>query len=256
MQHIHIVKRGDNLSGLAKRYGLRSWREIYYARCNAQLRARRPDPGSLREGDQVVIPPDALYYTKIKLQKLQKIRQDHIRMMGDIEREWDNEYRNIKSNIASIDVIGKVSTVLVGIGFMAKSAIAAIKLDGEAIRVANTKIAKTALSTSAKNVGGEVVNASGVLADVQEDPLALALGKTAVDTFFNWTTPSWWASKIDHIRSGGSVMKNGRLQGTDLDQINNQTLNVIRTQRDSTLRVLDEKIAAAERQLAEAKGMR
>jgi hypothetical protein len=56
----HIVQDGETLIGLASRYGLESWQEILDHPRNAELKAKRPDPGVLRPGDELYIPNPAL----------------------------------------------------------------------------------------------------------------------------------------------------------------------------------------------------
>jgi hypothetical protein len=53
---VHIVKPGDCLASIAHGYGFRSWKAIYNAAENAQLRQKRPNPNVLYAGDEVTIP--------------------------------------------------------------------------------------------------------------------------------------------------------------------------------------------------------
>jgi hypothetical protein len=52
----HVVKPGDTLSGIARRYGVKSWQELYYHPSNASFRSKRPNPDLIFPGDQVNIP--------------------------------------------------------------------------------------------------------------------------------------------------------------------------------------------------------
>lgn len=52
----HIVRQGDCLSKLARRYGLPSWRTIYEHPNNADFRRLRSDPNIVYPGDVVFIP--------------------------------------------------------------------------------------------------------------------------------------------------------------------------------------------------------
>ena len=56
---IHVVARGDWLSKIAKKYGLSSWRALYYHAANEAFRAKRPNPDRIYPGDKLVIPDDA-----------------------------------------------------------------------------------------------------------------------------------------------------------------------------------------------------
>ncbi len=52
----YTVQSGDNLSAIARRFGLRSWQEIYNLPENADFRRRRPNPNLIFPGDVVMIP--------------------------------------------------------------------------------------------------------------------------------------------------------------------------------------------------------
>jgi hypothetical protein len=56
MSTAYTVQRGDNLSVIAKRNGLRSWKEIYNDPENADFRRKRPNPNLIFPGDVVMIP--------------------------------------------------------------------------------------------------------------------------------------------------------------------------------------------------------
>lgn len=53
---IHVVKSGETLSGIAKKFGLKSWQELYNHPSNSAFRAKRPNPNLIYPGDQVLIP--------------------------------------------------------------------------------------------------------------------------------------------------------------------------------------------------------
>lgn len=55
MQRYQVV-RGDNLSKIARRHGLKSWREIYFHPANQSFRQRRPNPNLIHPGDALLIP--------------------------------------------------------------------------------------------------------------------------------------------------------------------------------------------------------
>ena len=59
MSTTYTVVPGDNLSRIAQRFGLRSWRQIYDDPANAAFRRRRPDPNLILPGDVLVIPGGA-----------------------------------------------------------------------------------------------------------------------------------------------------------------------------------------------------
>jgi LysM domain len=56
MSFPYTVKSGDNLSLIAKKHRLKSWRDIYDHADNRAFRAKRPDPNWIHPGDVVMIP--------------------------------------------------------------------------------------------------------------------------------------------------------------------------------------------------------
>jgi N-acetylmuramoyl-L-alanine amidase len=60
MEKYHVVKQGDCLSSVAKRYGFRNYRTVYDHPKNAELRSKRPNPNILLPEDVVYIPENKL----------------------------------------------------------------------------------------------------------------------------------------------------------------------------------------------------
>ncbi len=56
MSFLYTVQSGDTLTLIAKRHGLSSWRDIYFAPENAAFRQKRPNPDRIFPGDVVTIP--------------------------------------------------------------------------------------------------------------------------------------------------------------------------------------------------------
>lgn len=52
----HVIKKGETLSGLAAKHGLKSWQTIYQHPNNAVFRKNRPDPDRIQPGDRVYVP--------------------------------------------------------------------------------------------------------------------------------------------------------------------------------------------------------
>jgi N-acetylmuramoyl-L-alanine amidase len=55
-EKIHIVKQGETVASIAKKYGFTNWRIIYDHQSNVEFRQKRKDPNILYPGDRVVIP--------------------------------------------------------------------------------------------------------------------------------------------------------------------------------------------------------
>jgi putative peptidoglycan binding protein len=58
----HTVSQGEWIGKIAHDYGISNWRTIYDHGENADLRAARPDPNLLYEGDRVFVPEMEVKY--------------------------------------------------------------------------------------------------------------------------------------------------------------------------------------------------
>lgn len=55
-KRLHVVTRGENLSHIAQRHGIKGWRKLWEAPDNENLRKKRRSPHVLHPGDEVVVP--------------------------------------------------------------------------------------------------------------------------------------------------------------------------------------------------------
>jgi len=56
MSIAYTVKVGDNLSAIAKRFGIPNWQSIYNSPENKAFRAKRPNPNLIYAGDVLMVP--------------------------------------------------------------------------------------------------------------------------------------------------------------------------------------------------------
>jgi hypothetical protein len=56
MSIVYKVQPGDNLSSIAKRFGLPNWQAIYNSPENKMFRAKRPNPNLIIAGDVLMLP--------------------------------------------------------------------------------------------------------------------------------------------------------------------------------------------------------
>ncbi|MDI6766168.1 MAG: peptidoglycan-binding protein [Bacteroidota bacterium] len=56
MATTHIVKQGECLAGIAKKYGFYSWKIIYEYPENREFKNKRPNPNIIFPGDKIIIP--------------------------------------------------------------------------------------------------------------------------------------------------------------------------------------------------------
>lgn len=64
----YTIKKGDSLSAIAKKHGLKSWKQIYDAPENKTFKKDNPDPNKINPGDKIFVPPSSKtiksYYKK------------------------------------------------------------------------------------------------------------------------------------------------------------------------------------------------
>jgi hypothetical protein len=56
---VHEVDEGETLASVARLYGIRTWRLVYYHPANTWFSRRRPHPDRIFPGDRIVIPAPA-----------------------------------------------------------------------------------------------------------------------------------------------------------------------------------------------------
>lgn len=55
-KRVHLVRKGENLTLIARQHGVRGWKKLWNAPDNEPLRKKRKSPHVLHAGDEVVIP--------------------------------------------------------------------------------------------------------------------------------------------------------------------------------------------------------
>jgi len=58
----YVVKRGDTLSRIAKKFNIRSWQRIYNHPLNVNFKILRPNPNRLEVGDVIIVPVTTSYH--------------------------------------------------------------------------------------------------------------------------------------------------------------------------------------------------
>ncbi|MEM6483575.1 MAG: papain-like cysteine protease family protein [Pseudomonadota bacterium] len=53
---VHTVARGENLTQIARKHGIRNWRNLYFADGNQEFENKRKNPNLIRPGDKISIP--------------------------------------------------------------------------------------------------------------------------------------------------------------------------------------------------------
>lgn len=239
--NIHHVQKNETMVSIAKKYGIPNWSLIFYARCNHRLRQFRPTPESIRPGDVIYIPDNAIVETQKRLESLRKIRTDVDKMFDDILSEYKQEIDRTNRFINNIEITAKIATLAVSLTSFVAQGFKAINLTGAALEAANAKLAKSALEIGFSplvDVAKETVGEKYFVKDVN-DGVVMSVGKDIVHFLLvDMTSPSYYASKVS---------------GIDLKETYEGVKADIEKNRRTALNRLDIQIQKAELQLIQLK---
>jgi hypothetical protein len=233
----HIVARGENLSEIARKYGLPSWQSIYNAPCNTQLRASSPNPNKIKFGEKILIPPKAVDLARARLDRLNFIRAENDKSFKEILQEWEREYQKTKAKSKNLDAIADILLLFKDLTGLSKKAYDVMKLEGEALEVASNAFAKAFAKDNAIKMAETITKASNFTEVTGKESTTILVVKVVVQSWFDMTSPSYWGEHFS---------------GVNIDQLNEQTKNKIISQQNATNAQLDAHIKDAENDLKEA----
>ena len=75
---VHVVARGETLDAIARTHYCGSWKELYLARCNVELRRKRSKPDLIQPGDEAGIPAEPGWSCKPALRDSNRYRRTGI----------------------------------------------------------------------------------------------------------------------------------------------------------------------------------
>jgi hypothetical protein len=84
----YIVKAGDNLSKIARRFGLKSWQEVYNDPNNATFRMSRPNPNLIHPNDIVRISDRCCSLAKHNECPYTGLRSNYTCPSGYVKNSW------------------------------------------------------------------------------------------------------------------------------------------------------------------------
>ena len=198
------VKKGDNLSSIARQHGHSSWRSLYDDPRNQDLRAQRSDPNQIRPGDRVVIPESALAAAQRKRDLLLKLREESRRAAQQEVASVNRQLRAMKGFSEKVDLAASFATYFVNLcGLVGKGAKAMSKT-GVELAKANRELARSAL----KNGRGFVQSTiRGQVEVTGEEGIVLAIPKILWNSYMQMQSPSYWARRAIKITSGSDPVE-------------------------------------------------
>lgn len=228
------VQSGDTLTHIARTFGLPSWRNIYDSPENKTWRMERGSPDNIKVGDLISIPPNPLKVLDYQLQKMIKLREETNKMFQQLAYQAKVDYQKIKQKSAGLDMTAALLQLGIGYSKIVKGGMDTMKLTGAELAKANRELAKSAMTTGPQFVAEQVIQQSSFIKVTGEEGLALALGKIAINSWFDMTSPSYWAKRIS---------------GIDIDQQYLQTSRSISQTHQESIRKLDARISEIRKEI-------
>jgi hypothetical protein len=208
----YLVRPGDNLDSIARANGYRDWQVIYKSKCNERLRMTRPDPNLIKAGDLVMLPPragdirDAL---QARLDRLRLVRADADSLFAQMQRELDDQFREVERVGAGVDVANDVLNIFKSLGMMCWKGYKTLEMGAEELSKANTELAKDALNMPKEQLETVVLK---TFAEQPEQPQTVKLMNTVwlfsavvVRSWLDINSPSYWAGVAAELKQGSSV---------------------------------------------------
>ncbi len=202
----HVIRAGENLSVIAQKYGLPSWKVIYYAPSNAAFRRAHKDPDLVYPGMTVGIPATAQEQRQAletRLQRLMKVKTEAQEIFRQEEKVLNGDLRSIKGTASAVDMIATVALIFVDLTKLTKEAHRIMQLSDEAAEAASQKFAKDVLKGRATNVRDAAAQAVSGYKRESTNPVWLAT-KSVAQAWCDMTSPSFWANTIVNVSAGMS----------------------------------------------------
>jgi hypothetical protein len=136
-----------------------------------------------------------------RLRSLESIARDTDRIYGEIESELKQNIRSYEKVKDGVDVTADVLNILVGLSSIVKNGMRAMTLDGIALEEANKELSREVLKFGAEPVGEGTFKYWGATLNMN-DGLLWAYGKITVNSWFNMTSPSFWAGVYTNLKAG------------------------------------------------------
>jgi LysM repeat protein len=208
----YVANKGDTLDSIARRYRFKSWKEIYTAPCNADLRRKRPKPDRIQPGDRVNIPPDPVAVLQVRLKTLQDLRANTEQQFNQLLGQLQSDYQKVLRIKEGVDVTATVAQLFVALTKLIAAGFKALSLSGEKLAALNNDLAKTWMSGRVQDVAGLIGSSTKITG---EEGLGWAIGKILLKSWSDMTSPSYWAARVagdpeDAYRNARTAIMNAK----------------------------------------------
>ena len=161
---VHVIKRGETLSSIARRYGFRHWQPIWIY--NSKIYPVLKHPDRIPAGGRLLLPRSRTGYEKL-ITKLKQLRYQIGGKADCVLHELEGSYNRHMAHRVLYDFLGDAATVLVMAGFKAaraaRAARAALTTTGRAVPAAKY-LARQEAKKMSKYLTSELGEKTGDLA--------------------------------------------------------------------------------------------
>jgi hypothetical protein len=228
----YIIAAGDTLQKIALRNKLPSWRIIYNAECNRSLRLSPPD--KIKVGNRIYIPPKASELAAFRIERLKKLQEENENTFRSILSEWNREYQKVNKISTNVDVAADLILLFKGLSDLCLKGHKVLKLEGEALAKASSSFVRSFAFDKMQYLSELTIKASNFTQVTGEESTGLLLTKVVIQSWFDMTTPSYWAQ---------------RFSGVNIEELNRKTKDQITSQQRAVHEQLDKRIAEAQQEL-------
>lgn len=209
---IYQLGQGDTLDEVAQRNGFPSHEDLYNHTANKDFRINRPDPNEVQAGDIIRIPDSPVASLEERLARLIELRAEYASFVDEIIREQDKMYQQdvvrtgqmVDTAAALIDM-GRSLGTLIKTGYTAivkradRLAEVNAKVAERYYAMVNNKVATDVLKSRAKSSAEKVAQATLGTETTGEEGMAYAITKIVVKSWFDMTSPSYWAKRFTGV---------------------------------------------------------
>ncbi|MGZ8375720.1 MAG: hypothetical protein ACXWZS_02550 [Gemmatirosa sp.] len=231
---------GESLATIATKYGVVNWQVIYGAPCNAELRKRRPNATLIQPGDRVLIPPDERALLGDRLVQLRKLKVDTAKTFEQLEYRLQQEIARLRGDATALDMATGVALSFKGLVDIAKGGMQMSRAAAMTTQV----VGKESRAIAGGHVTGALTNHVGLFVqagtfDISgEDGDLMAGLKHVTKSFFDMTSPSYWAGRWRKV-----------LDGQSPEQAFDDAVQTLQTQRQNTMIAINHRIRVTEQML-------
>ncbi len=225
----YIVQEGDTLASIAKNQRLPSYKIISSHPGNSSLMALRGGPDRINVGDVIVIPASPIDSLQKQIIQLERLKVETNQLHDQILYEHQQAFGTANAWSQGVDIAASIIDITRGLAGSVKKVGEILSKSGDEFTKLLTDFTGDFLKGEMKGAAEDAVSSSDLVSPITgEENMAYAFGKVVAQSYFDMTSPSYWAQRVS---------------GVDINEVNRQTTHMIEDQRRKAIQSLDKKIS-------------